>query len=65
MFVCFQRFLGDYAENLFTETDAHNAIAKFRVHLEEICNNIKTRNSTLEVPYNYLSPNRVPNSIAI
>ena len=63
MFVCFQKFLGDYSENLFTETKALQAIANFKVKLDAVTERINLRNRKLEVPYTYLLPGRIPNGL--
>lgn len=61
----FQRFLGDYSDGSFTDMAAREAILRFQGKLNKISQSIKKRNETLEVPYTYLLPERVPNSIAI
>ena len=40
-------------------------MAKFQEELKAISKKIHTRNSKLEVPYTYLLPENVPNSIDI
>ena len=65
MFIWFQKFLGDYAENLFTDPGALEAMARFQAELKSVSKKINKRNEKLEVPYAYLLPERVPNSIAI
>ena len=42
-----------------------NMIERFRKALDEIDGQIKERNAQLDVPYTYLLPTRVPNSITI
>ena len=61
----FQKFLGDYSEGLFTDGPALEAISRFQENLQKISEVIKERNKSLAVPYTYLLPERVPNSIAI
>ena len=65
MFISFQKFLGDYAENLFSDPEALEAKARFKAELKSVCKKIHNRNEMLEVPYAYLLPERIPNSIAI
>ena len=65
MFISFQKFLGDYAENLFTDPEALEAMTRFKAELQSVSKKINNRNEMLEVPYAYLLPERVPNSIAI
>ena len=60
-----QRFLGDYSDGLFHDAAALEAILRFQGKLNEISMAIKERNKGLEVPYEYLLPERTPNSIAI
>lgn len=60
-----QKFIGDYPEDLFVEKAAKSAISGFQKKLKEISAGIKERNAKLVVPYPYLLPERVPNSIAI
>lgn len=60
-----ERFLGDYTDGLFTDNAALEAILRFQGKLNEISSEIKERNKQLEVPYEYLLPERTPNSIAI
>ncbi|XP_073779153.1 arachidonate 5-lipoxygenase b, tandem duplicate 3 isoform X1 [Danio rerio] len=58
-------FLGEYPDKYFTEEPAIEAIKNFRKTLVDITKIIKKRNETLELPYWYLSPDRIPNSVAI
>jgi len=60
-----QKFIGDYPEELFIDEAAKNAISGFQEKLKGISAEIKERNARLVVPYPYLLPERVPNSIAI
>ena len=61
----FKRFLGDYADGGFTDMAAREAILRFQGKLNRISRSIKLRNESLEVPYTYLLPERVPNGIGI
>lgn len=60
-----EKFLGDYPEELFVEDAPKSAIAAFQKKLQGISAKINERNSKIAVPYPYLLPERVPNSIAI
>ncbi|KAL1276666.1 hypothetical protein QQF64_036289 [Cirrhinus molitorella] len=60
-----ERFLGMYPDMYFTEKPAKEAIKRFCHKLEEVKNIIKSRNEALTLPYNYLSPDKIPNSVAI
>lgn len=60
-----QRFLGDYTDGAFTDMAALEAILRFQEKLNVISEEIKERNKRLKIPYTYLLPERVPNSIAI
>jgi len=60
-----ERFLGDYSDGSFTDMAAREAILRFQGKLNRISRSIKKRNESLEVPYAYLLPERIPNSIAI
>ncbi|XP_077057679.1 polyunsaturated fatty acid 5-lipoxygenase-like [Siphateles boraxobius] len=58
-------FLGTYPEMCFTEQPVKEAIKTFYKELEEVTNIIKRRNEGLALPYCYLSPDKIPNSVAI
>lgn len=60
-----QKFLGDYTHGLFVDSKALDIIAKFQENLQNISDAIKLRNKSLEWPYIYLLPERIPNSVAI
>ncbi|XP_067249527.1 polyunsaturated fatty acid 5-lipoxygenase-like isoform X4 [Chanodichthys erythropterus] len=60
-----QLFLGEYPDKYFTEQPVMKAIETFRKKLAEVTNIIKSRNENLKLPYWYLSPDRIPNSVAI
>ncbi|XP_073233506.1 allene oxide synthase-lipoxygenase protein-like isoform X2 [Porites lutea] len=60
-----ERFIGDYREDLFIDPPAKSAISSFQKKLKKISAEIKERNANLEIPYPYLLPERIPNSIAI
>ncbi|XP_067270689.1 polyunsaturated fatty acid 5-lipoxygenase-like [Pseudorasbora parva] len=58
-------FLGQYPDVYFTEQPVVEAAEAFHQRLAEVTNIIKSRNENLNVPYWYLSPERIPNSVAI
>mgnify|MGYP002259959699 CR=1 FL=1 len=60
-----QKFIGDYPEELFIEGPAKAAIEVFQRKLKGISAEIKARNAKLCVPYPYLLPEQIPNSVAI
>ncbi|XP_021253319.1 arachidonate 5-lipoxygenase [Numida meleagris] len=58
-------FLGVYPDEHFVEKPVKEAMAKFRKNLDEIVSAITERNKNKKLPYYYLSPNRIPNSVAV
>uniref|UniRef100_A0A8C0E9F8 Arachidonate 5-lipoxygenase n=1 Tax=Balaenoptera musculus TaxID=9771 RepID=A0A8C0E9F8_BALMU len=60
-----QLFLGMYPEEHFIETPVKEAMALFRKNLDTIVSVIAERNKNKKLPYYYLSPDRIPNSVAI
>ncbi|KAF4114001.1 hypothetical protein G5714_004224 [Onychostoma macrolepis] len=58
-------FLGMYPDMYFTEQPVKEAIKTFRKKLDEVTNIIKSRNEELTLAYCYLSPDKIPNSVAI
>ena len=56
---------GEFSERLFTDSAAEEAIALFRDKLNKVSEEIVERNSKLEIPYIYLLPENIPNSVAI
>ncbi|XP_010127534.1 PREDICTED: arachidonate 5-lipoxygenase, partial [Chlamydotis macqueenii] len=58
-------FLGTYPDEHFVEKPVKEAMAKFRKNLDEIVNAIAERNKNKKLPYYYLSPDRIPNSVAV
>ncbi|XP_015143934.3 polyunsaturated fatty acid 5-lipoxygenase isoform X2 [Gallus gallus] len=58
-------FLGMYPDEHFVEKPVKEAMAKFRKNLDEIVSAITERNKNKKLPYYYLSPNRIPNSVAV
>ncbi|KAL3883124.1 hypothetical protein ACJMK2_029417 [Sinanodonta woodiana] len=58
-------YLGDYQDPYFTEPSVREVQAEFRENLKKISEEIQIRNTSLEIPYTYLLPERVPNSTAV
>uniref|UniRef100_A0A6Q2WSW1 Arachidonate 12-lipoxygenase n=1 Tax=Esox lucius TaxID=8010 RepID=A0A6Q2WSW1_ESOLU len=57
--------LGQYPEEYFTEAKAQKVIDSFRQELKEIEDHILKQNEGLELPYLFLLPSRIENSITI
>ncbi|XP_056903153.1 LOW QUALITY PROTEIN: polyunsaturated fatty acid 5-lipoxygenase-like [Takifugu flavidus] len=65
---CYQEkelYLGTFPDDHFTEQPVKAAMDKFRKQLAEITFSIKKRNERKELPYYYMSPIKIPNSVAI
>ncbi|XP_065106179.1 polyunsaturated fatty acid 5-lipoxygenase-like [Paramisgurnus dabryanus] len=60
-----ERYLGMYPDMCFTEPAVKEAIKRFRKTLDEVTDSIKRRNKELTMDYCYLSPNKIPNSVAV
>ncbi|KAI7813552.1 polyunsaturated fatty acid 5-lipoxygenase-like [Triplophysa rosa] len=60
-----ERYLGMYPDKHFTEQPVKEAIMTFRNKLDELTDTIKRRNEGLKMSYCYLSPDQIPNSVAI
>ena len=60
-----QLFLGMYPEEHLIEKPVKEAMARFRKNLDSIVSVIAERNKNKKLPYYYLSPDRIPNSVAI
>ncbi|XP_028273970.1 arachidonate 15-lipoxygenase B-like isoform X2 [Parambassis ranga] len=58
-------FLGQYPEEHFTEPTPCDFIKEFRGDLGVLSAEIKARNSSLEVPYTYLDPEQIENSVSL
>lgn len=54
-----------YPDEHFVEKPVKEAMAKFRKNLDEIVSTITERNKSKKLPYYYLSPDRIPNSVAV
>ena len=60
-----QIYLGNYPAKRFTEEGPQQKITGFEKRLAEIDDEIESRNSDLDVPYTYMLPKKIPNSITI
>ncbi|XP_031824495.1 arachidonate 15-lipoxygenase B [Sarcophilus harrisii] len=60
-----QRLLGTYPEVHFTEEAPKQSIAAFQSRLVQISQDIQERNKGLDLPYTYLDPLHIENSVAI
>ncbi|KAM3840220.1 polyunsaturated fatty acid 5-lipoxygenase isoform 2-T2 [Vipera latastei] len=58
-------FLGMYPDEHFIEKPVKEAMKKFRKSLDGIASFIAERNRNKKLPYYYLSPDRIPNSVAV
>ncbi|XP_067428075.1 hydroperoxide isomerase ALOXE3-like [Thunnus thynnus] len=57
--------LGSYPEERFDESEPKEMIKEFQAELSDLSEEIKARNSELKVPYTYLNPTEIENSITI
>lgn len=60
-----QRPLGTYPDEYFTEEAPRRSIAAFQSRLAEISRDIQERNHSLALPYPYLDPPLIENSVSI
>ena len=60
-----QIYFGNYPAKRFTEAVPQGLISRFQRQVHGIAGDIEERNKKLDVPYSYLLPNRIPNSITI
>lgn len=60
-----QVLLGQYPEERFDEPTPKQMIKEFQAELSYLSEEITARNSRLEVPYTYLSPTEIENSVTI
>uniref|UniRef100_A0A7N6A4C6 Arachidonate 5-lipoxygenase a n=1 Tax=Anabas testudineus TaxID=64144 RepID=A0A7N6A4C6_ANATE len=58
-------YLGMYPDEHFIEKPVKAAMEKFRKQLAEISRSIKMRNEGKKLPYYNLSPDKIPNSVAV
>ncbi|XP_042526809.1 polyunsaturated fatty acid lipoxygenase ALOX15-like [Dipodomys spectabilis] len=57
--------LGQHPEEYFSSLEAKAVLRKFREELAELDKDIEARNESLDIPYEYLRPSLVENSVAI
>ncbi|XP_027138935.1 arachidonate 12-lipoxygenase, 12R-type-like [Larimichthys crocea] len=57
--------LGDYPEEHFNEEVPCEAIKDFRHELKVLSARIRVRNTSLEIPYTYMDPTEIENSVSI
>ena len=57
--------LGQYPEEHFSEDTPIKMIRDFQGDLKVLSADIKARNKDLEIPYEYLDPEAVENSVAV
>ncbi|XP_025998715.1 hydroperoxide isomerase ALOXE3-like [Astatotilapia calliptera] len=57
--------LGQYPEERFDEPTPKQMIKEFQAELSYLSEEITARNSRLEVPYTYLNPTEIENSVTI
>lgn len=60
-----QLFLGQYPEEHFTEEFPRQRIEDFQEDLKNLSAEIKARNENLDLPYTYLDPEKIENSVSI
>ncbi|KAL7382969.1 hypothetical protein ABVT39_002614 [Epinephelus coioides] len=58
-------YLGMYPDEHFVEKPVKAAMERFRKQLAEISSSIKRRNEGKKLPYYNMSPDRIPNSVAV
>lgn len=58
-------YLGMYPDEHFIERPVKVAMGKFRKELAEISSSIKLRNGGKKLPYYNMSPDKIPNSVAV
>lgn len=60
-----RRPLGHYPDEHFTEDAPRRSVAAFQRKLIQISNGIRERNQRLALPYTYLDPPLIENSVSI
>lgn len=65
MYHCHQVTLGQYPEHHFGEKQPCKLIKRFQAELKVLTAEINARNVDLEVPYRYLDPLVVENSVSL
>ena len=63
--LCPQRPLGHFPDIHFVEEVPRRSMETFRQRLDQISYNIRQRNKCLPIPYYYLDPVLIENSISI
>uniref|UniRef100_A0A671YMJ2 Arachidonate 5-lipoxygenase b, tandem duplicate 2 n=1 Tax=Sparus aurata TaxID=8175 RepID=A0A671YMJ2_SPAAU len=58
-------YLGMYPDEHFIEKPVKEAMEKFRKQLAEVTSSIKRRNDGKRLPYYNMSPDKIPNSVAV
>ncbi|KAM4824592.1 polyunsaturated fatty acid lipoxygenase ALOX12 isoform 2-T2 [Urocitellus parryii] len=57
--------LGHHKEEYFSDPQAKAVLSQFQTDLENLENEITARNEQLDLPYEYLKPSRIENSVTI
>lgn len=65
LILCLQRTLGRFPDIHFVEDVPRRSMETFRQRLAQISHNIRQRNKCLPIPYYYLDPMLIENSISI
>ena len=60
-----QLFLGNFPARRYNEEVPQGLISRFQSQLSGISGDIEERNKKLDVPYIYMLPSKIPNSITI
>ncbi len=60
-----QVFLGNFPAERFTEKRAQRMGERFQKSLHDVAGHILKRNEKLDVPYTFMLPSKIPNSITI
>ncbi|KAJ3606240.1 hypothetical protein NHX12_025760 [Muraenolepis orangiensis] len=63
--IAIQTTLGRYPEERFDESTPKQIIKRFQVELSRLSKAITRRNSGLQLPYNYLNPDQIENSVTV
>lgn len=57
--------LGQHSEEHFSSPEAKAVLMKFREELAALEEEIEIRNKSLDIPYEYMKPSLVENSVAV
>ena len=63
--ITLQIFLGNYPAKCFPEVAPQRLMVKYQEELRSIAHEIDARNKEVDVPYTYMLPKKIPNSITI